>query len=77
MTMSVLPAPADTHHEPIDELIARVLRRVHQAAEDLNMPGDARVILHVARAFADELAATDPEFDRFEFVRAVTDGDSA
>jgi hypothetical protein len=77
VTTSVLPAPADTPHEPIDELIARVLRRVHRAAEDLNMPGDARVILHVARSFADELAATNPEFDRLEFVRSVTDGDAA
>jgi hypothetical protein len=60
--------------EAIDELIARVLRRAHQTAADLNTPGDARMILHVAHSFADELATTNPQFDRVGFVRAATDG---
>jgi hypothetical protein len=53
-------------------LIARVLRRARQTAEDLNTPSDARVILHVAHSFADELATTGPQCDRVGFVRAAT-----
>jgi hypothetical protein len=60
--------------EAIDELIARVLRRAHQTAAHLNTPSDARMILHVAHSFADELATTNPQFDRVGFVRAATDG---
>lgn len=32
----------------------------------------ARVILHVARSFADEPATTNPQFDRVGFVTAAT-----
>ena len=32
------------------------------------------MILHVAHSFADELAATHPQFDRVTFIRAATDG---
>jgi hypothetical protein len=59
--------------ETIDELIARVLRQAHQTAEDLNTPSDARMILHMAHSFADELATRNPRFDRVGFVRAATD----
>jgi hypothetical protein len=58
--------------EAMDELIARARRRARQTAEDLNTPSDARVILHVAHSFADELATTNPQFDRVGFVRAAT-----
>jgi hypothetical protein len=58
--------------EAIDELIARVLLRAHRTAEDLNAPSEARVILHVAHSFAEELATTNPQFDRVGFVRAAT-----
>ena len=55
----------------VEELIAYVLRRAHQMAHVLNEPHEARAILHVARSFADELATTDPGFDRLRFIRAV------
>jgi hypothetical protein len=29
-------------------------------------------ILHVAHSFADELAASDPRFDRLQFIKDVT-----
>jgi hypothetical protein len=60
--------------EAMHELIVRVLRRVHQTARDLNSPSDARVILEVAHSFADELATTNPQFDRIGFIEAATDG---
>ena len=52
--------------------IAHVLRRAHETAMTLNAPDEARAILHVARSFADELAATSPEFDRLCFITAAT-----
>lgn len=55
-------------------LIAGVLRRAHQAADDLGRPREARLILQVAHSFADELATAIPQFDRLEFIRAATDG---
>lgn len=61
--------PQATH-----ELIVRVLRRLEQTARDLNTPSDARVILQVAHSFADELATTNPQFDRIGFIKAATDG---
>jgi hypothetical protein len=57
---------------PLDQLLARILRRAHDAAETLNSPDEARAILHVARSFADELGATNPEFDRMRFIKAAT-----
>jgi hypothetical protein len=66
-------APLRGEPEATDEFIARVLRRAHQTAEHLNTPDDARVILHLAHAFADELATTNPQFDRVGFVKAATD----
>ena len=55
----------------VEELIAYVLRRAHQMAHVDNEPHETRAILHVARSFADELAATNPDFDRLGFIRAV------
>ena len=60
--------------DAIDELIAGVLRRAHQAADELGTPHEARLILHVAHLFADELATAIPQFDRIGFIRAATDG---
>lgn len=56
----------------VDQLISRVLRRAHDAAEALNAHDEARAILHVARVFADELATSNPAFDRLHFIEAAT-----
>jgi hypothetical protein len=61
---------------PLEQFVARVLRRAHQAAEAQNAPGEARAILGVAHLFADELTASDPGFDRVCFVTAATEGPS-
>jgi hypothetical protein len=60
--------------QAIDEVIVRVLRRAHQTAEDGQTPSDARVILHMAHSFADELSRTNPEFYRGGFIKAATNG---
>jgi ABC-type transporter Mla subunit MlaD len=57
----------------VDQLIARVLGRAHQAAMALDAPDEARAILDLAQSFADELAGADPRFDRLAFLVAVTD----
>jgi hypothetical protein len=62
--------------EAVDQFVARVLRRAHESAEARNAPNEARAILEVAHLFADELIATQPEFDRFGFVEAATEGPS-
>ena len=49
-----------------------MLCRAHHAAEALDAPDEARVILRVAQSFADELAAANPAFDRVRFIHAVT-----
>ena len=54
------------------ELIAHVLRRAHDKARTLNSHDEARAILHIAWWLADELAATNPGFDRTCFVKAST-----
>jgi hypothetical protein len=51
--------------------IAEVLGRGHRAAEAANEPGEARAILGVAHAFADELAAARADFDRERFIREI------
>jgi hypothetical protein len=58
--------------EAVEELIAHILRRARGMAEALNAPNEARAVLRVAHSFADELAATNPRFDRPRFIRAVT-----
>jgi cob(I)alamin adenosyltransferase len=62
--------------EAVDQLIARVLSRAHRTTEALGSPDEARALLHVARAFADELAALDPRFDRMQFTREATEDPS-
>jgi hypothetical protein len=58
--------------EAVDRLVARVLCRAHRAAEAVDAPDEARVILHLAQCFADELAAASPRFDRLRFIEAAT-----
>ena len=62
--------------EAVDQFVARVLRRAHESAEARNAPNEARAILEVAHMFADELIASEPEFDRLGFVEAATEGPS-
>jgi hypothetical protein len=62
--------------EAVDQFVARVLHRAHDAAEARNAPSEARAILDVAHLFADELTASLPGFDRFSFVAAATEGPS-
>ena len=67
-------ARVEGHTESIDQLIARVLRRAHLAAEAHDDPSAERAILDVAQLFADELAVADPGFDRVRFIVAATEG---
>ena len=57
-------------------VIAQVLGRAHQTAEAHNETTAARMILHVAHSFADELARTDTGFDRGRFIKAATGSES-
>ena len=67
--------PVITTPTPVDEsMIADVLRRAHQAAEELNDPHAARTVLLVAQAFADALVLADPDFDRLRFIETATEG---
>ena len=70
------PALAEGDREGLDQFVARVLRRAHDAAEARNAPSEARAILDVAQLFADELTASHPGFDRFSFVVAATEDPS-
>jgi hypothetical protein len=56
---------------PVDEFVAGVLGQAHRAAYAHAAPDEARVILHLAHVFADELAKTDPRFDRPRFIEAA------
>jgi hypothetical protein len=67
-------ALAESDEEALDQFVARILRTAHEAAEARNAPSEARAILGVAQLFADELTASDPEFDRLGFVAAATEG---
>jgi hypothetical protein len=62
--------------EAVDQFVARVLRRAHQAAEARNAMDEARAILGLAHLFADELTAGHPGFDRVGFVTGVTEDPS-
>ena len=76
MSVTELPiADALIEGDPtaVEELIAQVLGRAHEAAESSDAPDEARVIFHIAHSFADELEGTDPQFDRHRFIQAVTD----
>jgi hypothetical protein len=70
------PALVESEEEAVDQFVARVLRRAHESAEARNAPNEARAILEVAHLFADELIASQPEFDRLGFVEAATEGPS-
>jgi hypothetical protein len=70
------PGMVKSDTEKVEELIARVLGRAHHMADTLGAPSDARAILHVAQAFADELATLDSRFDRVQFVKDVTEDPS-
>jgi hypothetical protein len=70
---SATPAPVETPHETVDELIARVLSRAHRTMEARNAPDETRAVLQVAHSFADELATLDPRFDRLQFIEDITD----
>jgi hypothetical protein len=59
--------------EAVDQLVARVLNRAHVTMEDAGSPEEARVVLHLAHSFADELATRDPRFDRLQFIKDVTE----
>jgi hypothetical protein len=61
--------------EPValDEFVAGVLGRAHQDAYAHAAPYEARVILHLAHLFADELAKADLRFDRLQFIEAATE----
>jgi hypothetical protein len=73
--MSVIDPPGTGETVSVDQYIADVLRPAHQLAE-ANEPDEARAILHVAQLFAEDLARADPQFDRLQFIRAIT-GDPA
>ena len=64
-----------THGELLvaEEAITEVLARAHRTAQAEDEPNEARAVLHIARTFADELAETDPEFDRVGFIEASMD----
>jgi hypothetical protein len=70
----VVADPGCDTAEPVavDQFITGVLRRAHRSAEAVHDPDQARAILHVALLFADDLARTDPQFDRLRFVEAAT-----
>jgi hypothetical protein len=64
--------PVPSRPVSIEEYVADVLRRAHQAAEAVNEPDEARAVLHVAQLFADDLGTRDLRFDRVEFIGAIT-----
>jgi hypothetical protein len=57
----------------VDEFVARVLGHAHRHAFAEAAPDEARVILHLAHLFADELAKADREFDRERFIETATE----
>jgi hypothetical protein len=60
----------------VERFVARILREKHQAALAAGAPDGARTILEVAQWFADDMASTDPGFDRMAFITAVTEAPS-
>lgn len=67
--------PATLAREITDALarfIADVLHRAHVVADAEENPDAARVILHVALLFADDLSAADPRLDHMQFVESIT-----
>jgi hypothetical protein len=76
VSLPAVPAPVETPPEAVDELIARVLGRAHQEMQARNAPDEARAVLHLAHAFADELSTLDPRFDRMQFIKDATEDPS-
>jgi hypothetical protein len=70
--MLIADTPPPALRTGADRLIAEVLECAHRAALAYGAPHEARVILHVAHAFADRLDVTTPHFDRLRFIEAVT-----
>lgn len=66
-------APDLVAMDTVEQFIARVLRRAHQAALAVAAPDEARAILDLAQSFADELATALAGFDRVAFVAAITE----
>ena len=56
----------------VDQFIARLLARAHDATMAIGDPAEARGILRVAWSFSDELATTVSGFDRLAFLGAVS-----
>jgi hypothetical protein len=56
----------------VEEFIAHVLRRAHDAALASDAPDEARTVLDVAHLFADELADIGRQLDRVRFIEAAT-----
>ena len=69
-------APRPCDWEGVEQWVAGVLRRAHQAAEATAGPQELRGILYLAQCFADEIAEANPRFDRLSFITAVTKGPS-
>jgi hypothetical protein len=65
--------PVTDTTRPVGDFIADVLRRAHQTAEAGEAFDEERTILRLAHLFAEDLAKTDPGFDRLEFVEAITE----
>jgi hypothetical protein len=57
----------------IDEFVAHVLGRAHQAAYAHAAPDEERVILGLAQLFAEELAKLSLPFDRLRFIAAAVE----
>ena len=56
----------------VEEFVARVLAHAYRATVANNAPNDTRGVLYVTHCFAEELATTNPRFDRLRFVSAAT-----
>ena len=71
------PTTEDSMLDPlertVEQFITRVLHRAHQAALVVDAPDEARAILELAQAFADEMATAITGFDRTAFIAAVTE----
>ena len=70
------PSGTDGESVVAEQLIAHVLGQAHRTALVQDAPNEARAILQVAQSFADELAQTDPRFDRVRFIEAATESQS-
>jgi hypothetical protein len=60
----------------VENFVARMLRDKHQTSLADGNPDGARMVLEVAQWFADDLAETDPGFDRMAFISKIVDNPS-